>query len=53
MPNTLIKPRLQTYKHKPKNKPQTNNTESNITPHLQSLEQNLLSGNGFVVYKQS
>ena len=51
MPKTLIKSRLQSNKHKPKIKQEINNTKSNLPPHLQSSEQKLLSGNGFVEYK--
>ena len=46
MPKTLIKSRLHSNKHKPKNKQQINN--SNLPPHLQIFKQKLLSGNGFV-----
>ena len=28
-----------------------NNTKSNLPPHLQTVKQKLLSGNGFVEYK--
>ena len=52
MPKTLIKSRLHSNKHKPKIKQQINNTKSNLPPHLQSFKQKLLSGNGFVEYKQ-
>ena len=51
MPNTLIKSRLHSNKHKPKNKQEINNTKSNIPPHLQSFKEKLLSGGGFVEYK--
>ena len=51
MPNTLIKSRLHSNKHKPKIKPEVNNTKSNLPPSLQSYEQKLLSGYGFIVYK--
>ena len=50
MPRTLIKSRLHSNKHKPKNKKEVNNTKSTLPPHLQSFKQKLLSGNGFVVY---
>ena len=49
MPRTLIKSRLLSNKHK--SKQEVNNTKSNLSPHLQSLKQKLLSGNGFVEYK--
>ena len=51
MPRTLIKSRLHSNKHKPKIKQELKNTKSNLPPHLQTFEQKLLSGNGFVVYK--
>ena len=51
MPKTLIKSRLYSNKHKPEIKQEINNTKSNLPPHLQSLKQNLSSGNGFVDYK--
>ena len=51
MPRTLIKSRLHSNKYKPKNKQDTNNTKSNLPPHLQTFKQKLLSGNGFVEYK--
>ena len=51
MPETLIKSRLHSNKHKPKIKQEINNTKSNLLPHLQILKQKLLSGNGFIVYK--
>ena len=51
MPRTLIKSRLQSNKHKPKNKQEINNTKSKLPPHLQSFKQKLPSGNGFVEYK--
>ena len=49
MPRTLIKSRLLSNKHNCKQ--EVNNTKSNLSPHLQSLKQKLLSGNGFVEYK--
>ena len=52
MPRTLIKSRLHSNKYKPKNKQDTNNTKSNLTPHLQTFKQKFLSGNGFVEYKE-
>ena len=48
MPRTLIKSRLHSDKHKPKIKQEQNNTNSNLPPHLQSFQQKLLSGSGFV-----
>ena len=51
MPKTLIKSRLQSNKHKLKNKQEQNITKSNLPPHLQSFKQKLLSGHGFVEYK--
>ena len=48
MPNTLIKSRLHSIKHKPKNKQEINNTKSTLPSHLQTLKQTFLSGNGFV-----
>ena len=51
MPRTLIKSRLHSNKQKPKIKQELNNIKSNLPPHIQSFEQKLLSGNGFVEYK--
>ena len=51
MPNTLVKSRLQSNKHKLKIKQEINNTKSTLPPNLQSFEQKLLSGKGFVVFK--
>ena len=51
MPRTIVKSRLNSNKHKPKVKQDTNNTKSNLPPHLQTFKQKLLSGNGFVEYK--
>ena len=51
MPTTVIKSRLHSNKHKPKSKQGISNTKSNLTPHLQSFKQKLLSGNGFIYYK--
>ena len=48
MPRTIKKSRLHSIKHKPKIKQEINSTKSNLPPHLQSFEQKLLSGNGFV-----
>ena len=52
MPKTLIKSRLHSNKHKPKIKLEIKFTESNFTPNLQSFKQKLLSGNGFIEYKE-
>ena len=51
MPRTLIKLRLHSNKHKPKNKQEPNKIQSNLPPNLQSFKQKLLSGNGFLEYK--
>ena len=51
MPRTLIKSGLHSNKQKLKIKPDLNDSKSNLPLHLQSLEQKLLSGNGFIVYK--
>ena len=51
MPRTITKSRLHSNKHKPKMKQETNNTKSNLPPHLQTFKQKLLSGNGFIIYK--
>ena len=51
MPKTLIKSKLHSNKHKPKNRQEVNNTKSNLPPHLQTFKQKILSGNGFVEYK--
>ena len=51
MPKKLINSRLRPDERKSKNKQEVNNTKSNLPPHLQSFKQNLLCGNGFVVYK--
>ena len=51
MPRTLIKSRLHPNKYKPKVKQEVNNTKSYLPPHLQSFKQELLLGNGFLVYK--
>ena len=48
---TLIKSGLLFKKHKPKIKQEINNTKSSLPPHLQSFNQKLLSGNGFLIYK--
>ena len=51
MPKTLMKSRLHSNKQKPKIKKEMNNIKSSLPPHLQTLKQKLLSGNGFVEYK--
>ena len=51
MPKTLIKSRLHSNKHKPKNKQEINNTKTLLPSNLQSFKQKLLSGNDFIVYK--
>ena len=52
MPRRLIKSRLHSNEHKPKSKQEPNKTQSNLPPNIQTFKQKLLSGNGFVVYKQ-
>ena len=47
----LIKSRLLSNRHKPKTKPELNNTKSTLPPNLQAFKQKLISGNGFLVYK--
>ena len=51
MPMTLLKSRLRSNKHKPKIKQEPYNSKSNLTSHLQTFKQKLLSGDGFVEYK--
>ena len=51
MPNTLIKSRLHSNKHKPKINQRKINTKSNIPPNIQSFKQKLLSGKSFLIYK--
>ena len=51
MPMTLIKSRLHSNKQKIKHKQEQNKTKSNLPPNLQTFQQKLLSGNGFVEYK--
>ena len=51
MPRSLIKSRLRPNKEKIKIKQEINDTKSNLPPHLQTLKQKLLSGNGFIIYK--
>ena len=52
MPKTLINARLHSNKHKPKIKKEIKTTQSNLPPNLQLFKQKLLSGNGFIQYKQ-
>ena len=52
MPKTLIKSRLHSNKQKPKIKQELKNTKLNLPPHIQSFKQKLVSGNGFIEYKQ-
>ena len=51
MPKTSIKSRLHSNKQKIKDKPEMNNTKSNLPSHLQAFKQKLLSGSGFIEYK--
>ena len=51
MPRTLIKSRLHPNQHKPKIKQEPNIINSNLSSHLQSFKQKLLSGNGFLKYR--
>ena len=53
MPKTLIKSRLHSDKQKTKSKQELVKTKSNLPPYLQSIKQKLLSGCGFVEYKQN
>ena len=48
MPQTLIKSRFHSNKHKPKVKQETNSFKSKLPPNLQSFKQKLLSGNSFL-----
>ena len=50
MPKTLIKSRLHSNKHKPEIKKEVIITKSNLPPHLQSIKEKILSGNGFLKY---
>ena len=51
MSKTLIKSRSHSNKHKPKINQEINFTKSNLLSHLQSFEQNFLSGNGLIEYR--
>ena len=52
MPKTLIKSRLHSHRQKPKIKQEVNNNKPTLPPNLQSFKHKLLSGNGFVQYKE-
>ena len=52
MPKTLIKSRLHSNKQKPKIKQESNNTKLNLPPNLRIFKEKLLSGSGFIEYKQ-
>ena len=52
MPKSFIKSRLHHKKQKTKLKQVVNNIKSNLPPHLHSFKQKLLSGNGFIEYRQ-
>ena len=45
MPETSIKSRLHSNKHKPKIKQHINKAQSNLPPNIQSFKQKLLSRN--------
>ena len=47
MPETLMKSRLHSNKHKPNIKQEPNKIQSNLPPSLQTFKQKLLSENGF------
>ena len=47
MQKTLEKPKLHSNKQKNKFEPEMNRLKSNLSPHLQSFKQKLLSVNGF------
>ena len=51
MPQTKVKSRLHSNKHKPKIKKEPYKTQSNLPPNLQTFKQKSLSGDGFVDYK--
>ena len=51
MPKTLIKSRLHPKKQKPKIKQEYNHLQSKLPTNIESFQQKLLSGNGFVEYK--
>ena len=51
MTRTLIKSRLQSNKHKPKNKQEVKNSKSKLPSSIQTFKQKQSSGNGFVEYK--
>ena len=52
MTEVLKPPRSFPKKKKTKNKPELNFTKSTLPTNLQSLQQKLLSGNGFCTYKK-
>ena len=49
MPQTKMKSRLHSNKHKPKVKQEISNTQSILPSNLQSFKLKLLSGSGFLV----
>ena len=51
MPKRLLKSRLHPNKHKPKTKQKLKIFKSSLFSILQSFEQKLLTGKGFVHYK--
>ena len=51
MPETRIKLRLRSNKHKPKNEQELHIAQSYLPPNLQAFKRKLLSGNGFLKYK--
>ena len=51
MPETLIKSRLHSNKHKPKINQEPDKSKSKLPPHLQTFKKKLLSGSGFISYK--
>ena len=51
IPRMLIKSKLHSNTHKPKIKQEINNTQSTLTPNLQSFKERFLSGSGFVENK--
>ena len=51
MPKRLIESRLHFNKQNFKNKPELNNTQSNLPSNLQSFKQKLLTGKGFIEYR--
>ena len=51
MPKTLVKSQFFPDKNKIKNKPELNNSKSNLPPNFQKLKQKLLSGNELFIYE--